>query len=115
MQKLPKQTRKQKLQEQQAFEKRCQEAVEFNQWQFKNLEFPTQEEIQKLEEELIQKFGKKGLNYILCRNPKATICQNSKNRRVCASPELAPSEFRICGSCKFSFKVRDGLIFVDEQ
>jgi predicted PilT family ATPase len=108
-------TRKQKLKEQQAFDAMVQNAVEFNQWQFKNLKPLTDEELQKHEEDMIKQIGKKGLNFILCKNPKATLCQNQNNRRVCESPKLAPSEFLICGSCRYSFKVRDGLIWMDEQ
>lgn len=106
---------KKKLKEQLAFEKLVQNAVEHNQWQFQNLENITEEELQKLEERLIKEFGKKGLNFTLCRNPRTASCQNPKNHRVCGFPEWAPPEFLICGSCRFSFKVRDGLIFVDEQ
>ena len=74
-------------------------------------------EWERIEEELIAKYGKKGLSYVLCRNSTATMCQDPKNRKRCLSPSEAPKKFLskdICGlpSCRFSLEVRDGLVWI---
>lgn len=68
--------------------------------------------IEEVQKELVDKYGKKGRNMLYCCCPKKTLCQDPKDRHRCVLPNNAPKEYLIAGTCKFCWKITDGLIEV---
>lgn len=94
------------MRQQLAFNDLVQNAAEYNQWLWKNEKPLTDEDLRKHEEELIRLFGKKGVNFFLCKAQSAKLCQNPQNPKVCQATET---------TCVFRWKVTNGLIIMEEQ
>jgi len=58
-------------------------------------------QIEKFEENIIAKYGKKGLNFNLCRKKQCCLMQDPKNRKKCFSAQ----------DCLYKLPVIDGLIW----